>query len=251
MESSNSVQQLRILIERAGFKTQREFAEAAGLKDYEVSRICSESSPRRPTGLQVRKMAAVLKKSPAELAAMLLPAGDAEQELLSDVIQERDAFIEELAGTRTQLAETRGKLEAAEKQIRILVKTASELQQNKDHLDGDLAQERARSGELIKRQHELIGQKGILEEENRKLQRMIDEAQQQLESIKQEAARDLARLYTQVQVTRDELGRERAKGVQRQILAGTLGAMAGAIIRGSNNGNRRNDDDEQDDDLDD
>ena len=230
---------LEQLIAEANFPTKRAFADACGLADYEISRI--SSGQRRPTGPQLRKISTALRKKPAEVAAVLLPEGEVEQQMLAEVIAERDALNEELGAVRGELVEAKATSASARADVERVSQEAVELQLANEQMAEDLVTQRQRADAAVKRRKAMTDEKIQLEQENRRLQRLVDETQNKLAEVTRQAARDLARLYQKMQ---DELGRERSAGLQRQILAGTLGAAAGAIIRGAANGRGRDDDDE-------
>ncbi|MFO7564270.1 MAG: helix-turn-helix domain-containing protein [Enhygromyxa sp.] len=231
----------------AGYYTRKALAESAGLADYEISRIAN--GQRRPTGPQLRKLAVALKRPRAEVAALLLPEGEFELEALADVTSERDKLVADLGVVRGELVETKAKLEQAQAQIKILGAELSRFQQEKDRLVEDIGQHRAQATAAAERNRFLVREKSTLEEENRRLQRLVDETQTVLETVKRETTNDLWKLHSELQEARDELGRERAAGLQRQILTGTLGAAVGAIVRGAA-ANRRPRRDEDDSDCD-
>jgi chromosome segregation ATPase len=215
------------LIDAAGFKTKKAFAEAAGLADYEISRIGTKQ--RTPTSTQIRKIASALKKPQAEIARLLLPQGELEQEATASVIRERDQFLSELIAVREQLGEARSR-------VTNLGLDLSRLQAEKEKLADQLAQERVRAEGLERRQQDLRRQKTELEQVNRRLSGAVDEAQNKAMTIQTNAAAELSRVYRQFAELQNELGRERTAGLQKQILAGSFGAVVGAIVRGAASG---------------
>lgn len=222
---------LDALIEAAGFKTKKAFAEAAGLPAYELSRI--GPNQRRPTSLQVRKIASALNRPHSEIAVLLLPEGELDQEAATEAIRERDELVSDLAKVRSELVELRTKLAEAQGQVTSLAHDLSRLQTDKERLVEELEQERARIGLLEARRRELGREKTKLEQEKQELRRQVSEAQNQVVATKAEMAREWSRVYGQLQ---NELGRERAAGVQRQILAGSFGLLVGAIVSGAASG---------------
>jgi septal ring factor EnvC (AmiA/AmiB activator) len=227
MASENPLDEL---IVAAGFATKKAFAEAAGLADYEISRIGLGPTQRRPTPQQLRKIAAALQKRPSDIAALLLPEGDLEREVATSAIRERDEFISDLSKARAELVALRTQLAEAQSQVNGLGHELSRLQTEKERLREELAQERDRISGLQGRQRELRQEKIALERENQELHRQVGEARNQVVATKAEMAREWSRVYGQLQ---NELGRERAAGVQRQILAGSFGMLVGAIVGGA------------------
>lgn len=226
MSSAPGSAVVRQFISEAGFPTLKAFADAVGMPDYEVSRILSEKSPRRPTGLQLKKIAIGLGKKTEEVAGLLLPTGGLEQELLEEVVSERDQLLRALSEARGDLVAERGRVAAAEEQVKSLGKTICGLYRDLERLKDELAQEQARAAALEARRDELLATRTRLEEGNRSLQLLV--AQQT--SLRASAADELAKLYSELERIRDARGRDEIKSVQKQILAGTLGAAVGAII---------------------
>lgn len=232
MSASQGSDRVRELIVEAGFPTLKAFADAVGLEGYELSRILSPKSSRRPTGLQVRKIAGGLGKKAEDLASLLLPTGGLEQEILEEVIGERDQLIKSLSEARRDLVEERGRVAAAEEQVQTLGKTVCELYRDLEGLKDEVAQERARARALEERRNALHAERSRLEEDNRSLHLLVAQKEHQLASLRGSAATELADVYAELQKIRDERGRDEIKNLQKQILAGTLGAAVGSIITG-------------------
>jgi predicted nucleic acid-binding Zn-ribbon protein len=226
------------LIVAAGFATKKAFAEAAGLADYEISRIGLGPKHRRPTSLQIRKIATALQKRPSDIAALLLPEDDLEHEVATSAIRERDTFITDLSKVRAELVALRTQLAEARSQVTSLGHDLSRLQAEKERLLEELGQERDRASRLDGRHRELQREKIALEHEKQELRRQVGEARNQVVATKAEMAHEWSRVYGQLQ---NELGRERAAGVQRQILAGSFGMLVGAIVGGAaSSGGKKN-----------
>lgn len=225
---------LRALWIKAGFRTAKDFAGAAGLQDYEVSRIVSPTSPRRPTWAQLRKMAPLLQVSATELAATLLPPGDPEAEHLVDVLHERDELLRQLGEVRLKLTEVDGELRARVSEVQDLTKRLGTMSYELES-QGDAL--RAVQGERLRQEHELRAERQARAELDAKLARLEGElatARSAADAVREQAGKELVALREQLAALRtsssDELAKERTRAVEKAILGGTLGAIAGAVI---------------------
>lgn len=223
---------MREFISEAGFRTLKAFGEAVGLEDYELSRILSVKAPRRPTGLQLRKIANGLDKKTEELASLLL-SGGLEQELLEEVVGERDQLLKSVSEIRGELLEARGGEAAAQEQICALGQTIVEFYRQVECLQDEVAGERARAAALEERRSALLATRTQLQEANRALELRVAAKEHELTSVQERAAAELAHVYAELQKIREDRGRDEIKSLQKQILAGTLGAAVGAIITGA------------------
>lgn len=233
MQLSEGTSTLRQFIQGAGFSTLKAFATAAGLEDYEISRILSEKSPRRPTGAQLRKMATTLGKRTEELATLLLPPGGLDQEVLEDVVAERDQLLNTISELRGEHAEVKARLAAAEEQIANLGRDNCEFFRKIEQLEDDYTQEKNRSATLLQRKNEAQIARANHERQIGELQILVAQKQHMLEDLRQSTATELAELYKNLQLMRDERGRDQVVALQKQIMAGTLGAAVGALITGA------------------
>lgn len=242
MHSSEGTSTLRQFIQGAGFSTLKSFATAAGLEDYEISRILSERAPRRPTGAQLRKMATILGKKTEELATLLLPPGGLDQEVLEDVVAERDQLLNTVAELREEHAEVKARLAAAEARVADMGRESCDFYRRIEQLEDEIMQVKSRSAQFEQRKKEAQSARLHLEKQNGELQLLVAQSQHRLDGLKQSTAAELAELYKNLQDMRDERGRDQVAALQKQIMAGTFGAAVGAIITAAARSTARNDD---------
>lgn len=224
---------MRRLIFEAGFPTLKAFADTVGLESYELSRILSKKASRRPTGPQLRRLAHGLGRKADELASLLLPAGGLEQELISEVVQERDQLLASLSETRTELMAARSQATAAEDQVCTLGQELCERHVELERLKEQLAEERARAVVLRERKETLLAAHEREKEASRRLQLLVAEKEVHLTSVRENAAEQLAAVCSELQRIQDDRNRDALRNLEKQILAGTLGAAVGAIVTGA------------------
>lgn len=214
----------------AGFPTASAFAEACGLSPSEISRIVSPGSTRRPSARHIRAIAATLGKTRAEIARLVLPEKDPEGESLREVLDERDALMRDLSAARQELLETRAARDAVSEQLKLLTRKLGDEIRQREHVTDVAARAKAA---LHAVQGELAASRKLLAErdvERSRLQQNLEQQRQLVEKTREEAAKELARAVEQIRGLQDDATKARVRSVERQILSGAIGAVAGAII---------------------
>ena len=200
-----------------------DFARAAGLTPTDISRIVSPGSSRRATRRQLRAIAAALERSYVDVAKHIVPDDPDEIEPYEEIVRDRDALVSDLASARKSLLDHQARLASAERTIGELSAAANKHAREIENLTDALQRQKSRAtacAELaVQRRGELV--------ESR---RSCDVARERLERTRAEAALRLAEVVEQLRALESSSTRQEVRSIERQILAGALGAAVGAVI---------------------
>ena len=217
---------LRALIRAAGYPTDREFAEAAGLDPSTLSKLCSESSDRRATPDHVRKIAHKLGKRVSEIVPLLVASGGLEHDLLAEFAADRERI---------------GTLES---QLSDVTKTAGGLHSEKERLKAEnadlLRQLRASQAESRERG----GQVRDLRRAVRRMDHLLHEQTAAIEKLRSRVEDSDRQHAEEIKGLNERIDQARRNEVIRTVLTTAVSMAAGAVIRGAANGRGRQDEDE-------
>lgn len=166
----------------------------------------------------------------AEVARLVLPLGDPELLFCEKMVAELTSLRQEVAAARMGETEARAELRAAESRIGQLSAELGVRHDEATVLRDSLQQVRSHRDVL---QAELLTERRRLttiDEERNRLTVKLDAAEGRVQALKDEAAKEIARLTQQIDEMRDLVGRERVEALRHQALTGAFGIGVGVLL---------------------
>lgn len=231
VSGTEAKQTVRELMAVAGLASQAALAERAGLTPPEISRLLSTTAPRRPTSLQLRKLASALRVD-QEVVARALGERDRGQESQGELAAMVDQLTREASELRQQLAEKMASLTGAEQALRKLTQDAGALHTERDQLRTDLEAATQQRVGLEVRLREGNEERRRVEVALAEATRRLGEIEALLRDAREQAASDMALLLGEIRGLRSYMDGGRFTALSQSILGGPFGNRVRALLEG-------------------
>jgi chromosome segregation ATPase len=222
---------LRELMDAAGYTSQAALAQQAGLAPYEISRILSATAPRRPTPLQLRKLAAALKVD-AEIVALALGHRGRTDESAAELDTLVEQLTREMSELRHELTVKAAKLAGAEQALTTLTRDAGALHDEREHLRLALETSTQQRASLETRLRAVNDERHRVETALAEATRRLGEIEALLKDAREQAASDMARLLGEIQGLRAHMDGGRFIEISQSIFSGQFGNRVRALLAG-------------------
>ena len=231
MNDDGAQRTLRELMEAAGYASQAALAQQAGLAPYEISRLLSPTSPRRPTPLQLRKLAGALKLD-VEVVALALGERGSADESAAELHSLVSRLTREMSELRQELNVKTAKLSGAEQALTTLTRDAGALHDEREHLRLALETATQQRASLETRLRAANDERHRVEAVLAEATRRLGEIEALLRDAREQAASDMARLLGEIQGLRVHMDGGRFTELSQSIFAGQFGNRVRALLAG-------------------